>query len=178
MNIQLNPNIKSLAVYCASKAGKNPKYQELAYQIGKFLAQNKIRVVYGGGSQGIMGSLANGVLDNKGELIGVIPEILNNIEHKQENLSQVIYTKDMHSRKANFYNLADAFMVLPGSLGTMDEFFEVFVMNYIGQFSKEIYLINFDNYYDSLIALLKKMIEEEFMISTTLEAVKIINISN
>src|SRR5262245_65567523 len=116
--------IKSICVYCASGSGKNPAFVEAAKSFGRVLAENGIRLVYGGGSVGLMGALADSVLDHGGMVTGVIPDFLVNREHMLVRVQERIITPDMHERKRVMFERADAFVALPGGIGTLEELVE------------------------------------------------------
>lgn len=149
--------MNSITVFCGSSFGNNPSYSHHAEELGKCLANNDITLVYGGGQKGLMGILSDAVLDNGGKVIGIIPKILESIEQKKNDLSEVIIVEDMHARKKMLYEKGDAFVVLPGGLGTMDEFFEAFTWNQIGIHHKKIYIINTDGYWNHLSTMIKNM---------------------
>src|SRR5262249_10582610 len=116
--------IKSICVYCAAGPGNNPAFVEAAKSLGCVLAQNDIRLIYGGGSEGLMGALADSVLDHGGSVTGVIPEFLVNREHMLVRAQERIITRDMHERKRVMFERADAFVALPGGVGTLEELVE------------------------------------------------------
>jgi uncharacterized protein (TIGR00730 family) len=155
--------IKSLAVFCGSKEGKNPMYCEHARQLGYILAQNNITLIYGGGNKGIMGAVANAVLEKNGKVIGIIPKLLSGIEHSHTGISEMFETEDMHSRKKLIYEKADAALILPGGYGTMDEMFEIITWNQLKIHEKKIYILNSAGFYNHLIAHLKMMEDEDFL---------------
>ena len=113
--------MKSICVYCAANSGKNPAFVEAAKKFGRILAENGIRLVYGGGSVGLMGALAESVLDHGGIVTGVIPDFLVNSEHMLLRVQERIITRDMHERKREMFERADAFVALPGGVGTLEE---------------------------------------------------------
>src|SRR5215467_6317381 len=116
--------IRSICVYCASGPGNDPAFMQAARQFGRILAENRIRLVYGGGSVGLMGALAEAALDHGGEVTGVIPEFLVNREHMLVRIQERIVTRDMHERKRIMFERADAFVALPGGIGTLEELVE------------------------------------------------------
>lgn len=120
---------KSMAVFCGSRAGVNPVYIEHAKQIGTLMAENNIALIYGGGSKGLMGAVADAVLENGGNAIGVIPDVLIQWEAQHNALSKLHVVADMHARKKMMYELCDAAIILPGGYGTLDEFFELLTWN-------------------------------------------------
>ena len=122
--------INSLAVFCGSKNGNNPVYSSHAKELGKILAENNITLIYGGGSVGIMGAVANATMENGGKVIGIIPKKLLEWEHQHEGITQLAIVDDMHVRKQRMYDLCDAAVILPGGVGTLDEFFEMVILFY------------------------------------------------
>ena len=155
--------IKSLAVFCGSKQGNNQLYMEHAKQLGHILAKKVITLVYGGSNKGIMGALANAVLEQQGKVIGIMPKVLLDWEHQHMGLTELHEVADMHVRKAMIYNKCDAAIILPGGYGTLDEFFEMLTWNQLSIHDKKIFVLNSDGFYDHLILHLKKMEEERFL---------------
>jgi uncharacterized protein (TIGR00730 family) len=123
--------INSLAVFCGSMNGNNPVYSQHADELGKLLAQHNITLVYGGGSKGMMGVLADAMMENGGSVTGVIPKILVEWEHQHEGITELLIAEDMHARKKKMYDLCDAALILPGGFGTLDELFEMVIWNQI-----------------------------------------------
>ena len=119
----------SVAVFCGSKSGNDPLYEQHAKELGKLLGQRKITLVYGGGNVGLMGSVANAAMEAGGEVIGVIPDVLVQWERQHTGLTRLHVVADMHIRKKMMYDLCDAAIVLPGGNGTMDEMFEMLTWN-------------------------------------------------
>lgn len=155
--------ITSLAVFCGSKEGNNPLYITHATQLGYILATKNITLIYGGSNKGIMGAVANAVLEKNGKVVGVMPKLLNGLEHSHFGISELYETEDMHSRKKMLYAKADAALILPGGYGTMDELFEMLTWNQLKIHNKKIYILNSGNFYDHLIAHLQMMEEENFL---------------
>jgi uncharacterized protein (TIGR00730 family) len=120
----MKEKIERISVFCGSSSGANPAFSKEAFQLGKTLALQNIAIVYGGAKVGIMGSVADGALQNNGEVIGVIPEFLETKEVAHDNLTELITVENMHQRKAVMYQLSDAIIILPGGFGTMEEFFD------------------------------------------------------
>ena len=167
--------IKSLAVFCGSKEGNNSLFCEHAKQLGYMLAQKNITLIYGGSNKGIMGAVANAILEKKGKVIGVMPKLLNGEEHSHYGISEMHETEDMHSRKKLMYAKADAALVLPGGYGTMDELFEMLTWNQLNIHDKKIFILNSGGFYDHLIGHLKMMEQENFLYKKITEQVTIIN---
>ena len=155
--------MKSIAVYCGSSLGAHDIYKEQAILLGKFFAKNNISLVYGGASVGIMGTIADAILEEGGEVIGVIPKLLEQREIAHKSLTQLIRVETMHERKAKMMALADGFIALPGGPGTLEEFFEVFTWNQIGLLQKPCGILNINSYYDKLIELFDHMVGEKFL---------------
>jgi uncharacterized protein (TIGR00730 family) len=155
--------IKSICVYCASGPGKNPAFMQAAKQFGRILAENGIRLVYGGGSVGLMGALAESVLAHGGAVTGVIPDFLVNREHMLLSVQERIITPDMHARKREMFERADAFVGLPGGVGTLEELVEQLTWAQLGRHKKPILILNIERFWDPLCALIEEMRRLEFI---------------
>lgn len=155
--------MKSVCVYCGSSDEIDGVYLEAARQMGEALVGRGLELVYGGGSTGLMGAVADSVLKSGGTVTGVITEQFNNPTLAHESLTQMEVLPDMHTRKARMAELADGFIALPGGLGTLDELFEMLTWAQIGLHSKPIGLLNTNNYYDLLAAFLGHIQAEGFM---------------
>ena len=160
--------MKRLAVYCGSASPADPRYLELAYQVGSELARRGIGVVYGGGRLGLMGAVAKGALALGGEVIGVIPEALagkggSGGEVANHDCTQLHIVADMHERKAAFTRLSDGFLTIPGGVGTMDELWEAVSWAQLGYHAKPVGLLNAFGFYDHLIAFNAHMIATGFV---------------
>ena len=155
--------IHTICVYCGSGPGRNPAFLAAARKFGEILARNRVRLVYGGGSLGLMGELANAVLDNGGEVTGIIPEFLTGREKKLARAQEVIVTRDMHERKRFMFERADAFVALPGGIGTLEETVEQMTWAQLGRHKKPIILANIEGFWDPLCALLDHMAELAFI---------------
>jgi len=155
--------VKRLAVYCGSATPADPRYIELAEQVGRGLAERGIGVVYGGGRLGLMGAVASSALAAGGEVIGVIPEALVSSEVANRDCSELIVVADMHQRKAAFTRLSDGFVTIPGGVGTMDELWEAVSWAQLGYHSKPVGLLNAFGFFDHLIAFNHHMIEVGFI---------------
>ena len=152
-----------LAVYCGSASPADPRYVELAHNVGVELARRGIGVVYGGGRLGLMGALARGALDAGGEVIGVIPEALTGGEVANHDCTRLHVVKDMHERKAMFTELSDGFLTIPGGVGTMDELWEAVSWAQLGYHAKPVGLFNAFGFYDHLIAFNQHMVATGFI---------------
>ena len=168
-------SIQSLAVFCGSKSGNNPLYCEHAKQLGYLLASKSITLIYGGGNKGIMGAVANAVLEKGGKVIGIMPKILSGIEHSHTNLTEMIEVEDMHTRKKMLYEKCDAAIILPGGYGTMDEFFEMLTWNQLNIHNKNIFVLNTDGFYTHLISFLEKMEEDEFLYHKIIDRIVVVS---
>ena len=155
--------IQSLAVFCGSKNGNNPLFCQHAKLLGFLLAEKNITLVYGGGNKGMMGEVANAVLEKQGKVIGIMPQLLAGIEHSHTGITEMIEVADMHTRKKMLYEKCDAALILPGGYGTMDEFFEMLTWNQLNIHNKNIYILNTEGFYDNLILFLEKMEAENFL---------------
>ena len=155
--------MKSIEVFCGSGDGYNECYREAAYELGQTLAARQIKVVYGGAKVGLMGALADGTLNNNGQITGVIPYFLQTKEVAHDGLTQLITVNTMHERKLKMYELCDGIIAMPGGWGTMEELFEMLTWAQLGLHGKPIGLLNINGYYDALIALCDNMVQEGFL---------------
>jgi uncharacterized protein (TIGR00730 family) len=155
--------IKTVCVYCGSGPGTNPRFVEAAIAFGKTLAEDGIRLVYGGGSIGLMGAVAQSVLDHGGAVTGIIPEFLTNRENALKRVQELIVTPDMHERKRLMFEHSDAFVALPGGVGTLEELVEQLTWQQLGRHTKPVLLANIDGFWEPLLALLAHMRETEFI---------------
>src|SRR5215218_493388 len=155
--------IKTVCVYCGSGPGTNPRFTEGAKAFGKALAENNIRLVYGGGSLGLMGSVATSVLDHGGTVTGIIPDFLRMRENALTRVQEMIVTPDMHERKRLMFERSDAFVALPGGVGTLEELVEQMTWQQLGRHTKPVLLANIDNFWEPLIALLSHMRANQFI---------------
>ncbi|MDD3799041.1 MAG: TIGR00730 family Rossman fold protein [Novosphingobium sp.] len=155
--------MQKLAVFCGSATPEDPRYIELARDVGAELARRGIGVVYGGGKLGLMGALAQGALAQGGEVIGVIPEAMVSREVANEACTELRVVQTMHQRKAQFTELADGFLTLPGGVGTMDELWEAISWAQIGYHTKPIGLLNAFAFYDGLLAFTRHMVDSGFI---------------
>jgi uncharacterized protein (TIGR00730 family) len=167
--------IRSLAVFCGSKSGTNKIYTEHAALLGQLLAKHAITLIYGGGGKGIMKTLADQTMENGGTVIGVIPKILIEWEHQHKNISQLIITDDMHSRKKTMYKMCDAALVLPGGLGTLDEMFEMLTWNQLSIHDKKIFIMNSGRFFDHLIRHIASLEKNGFLYEPAEKRIKFLN---
>jgi uncharacterized protein (TIGR00730 family) len=157
------PTLRRLAVYCGSATPSDPRYLELAGDVGRGLAQRGIGVVYGGGRLGLMGAVAAGALGAGGEVIGVIPHALANSEVANRDCTELRTVAGMHERKQAFTDLSDGFVTIPGGVGTMDELWEAVSWAQLGYHTKPVGLLNAFGFYDHLIAFNRHMAEVGFV---------------
>ncbi|WP_460685740.1 LOG family protein [Niabella aquatica] len=155
--------IKSMAVFCGSQNGKEELFVEEAKELGRWMASKSIKLVYGGGNVGLMGAVANAVMDNGGIVTGVIPRILDSRERSHKGLTELLVVENMHTRKMKMYELSDAAAILPGGYGTLDELFEMITWNNLSIHDKKIYIINLNGYYDHLLAHIQTMLYSGFL---------------
>lgn len=156
-------DIRSICVYCGSGPGANPHFVEAATAFGKILADNNIRLVYGGGSIGLMGAVAKSVHDHGGRVTGVIPEFLTAREHAMTGAHELIVTPDMHTRKQIMFERADAFVALPGGVGTLEELVEQLTWSQLGQHKKPILIANIDGFWEPFLKLIDHMRDMAFI---------------
>ncbi|WP_213770602.1 TIGR00730 family Rossman fold protein [Bradyrhizobium sp. dw_78] len=155
--------IKTVCVYCGSGPGTNPLFVKTATEFGKILAENDVRLVYGGGSFGLMGAVAKSVLDHGGLVTGIIPDFLKAREHALTRVQEMIVTPDMHERKRLMFEHSDAFVALPGGIGTLEELVEQLTWQQLGRHSKPILIANIGGFWEPLLALLAHMRATEFI---------------
>jgi uncharacterized protein (TIGR00730 family) len=155
--------LRSVCVYCGSGPGTNPAFMEAARRLGRILAENRIGLVYGGGSAGLMGACAEAVLDHGGHVTGIIPEFLTDREHMLMRAQERIITRGLHERKQLMFERADAFVALPGGVGTLEELVEQLTWAQLGRHRKPILVANIDHFWDPLCALLDHMEKLQFI---------------
>ena len=165
--------MKRISVFCGSSQGNDRQIISEAYQLGETLANENIALVYGAAKIGIMGKVAQGVIDKKGKVIGIIPTFLKTKEIVHTDLTELIVTDNMHDRKVIMYEKSDGFIIIPGGFGTMDEFFEITTWGQLGLHTKPIGILNTSGYYDPLIAQCKMMVERGFLKQENLDAIVI-----
>ena len=155
--------IKTVCVYCGSGPGTNPRFVEAAKAFGKSLAENGIRLVYGGGSIGLMGAVATSTLEHGGSVTGIIPDFLTARENALTRVQEMVVTPDMHERKRLMFERSDAFVALPGGIGTLEELVEQLTWKQLGRHTKPVLLANIDGFWEPLLALLAHMRATEFI---------------
>ena len=156
-------NMKTICVFCGSADSIHPEFKQMAHLMGRSLAENGFRLVFGGGRGGMMGAVADGALQAGGEVIGVLIESMNIPAIAHPGLARMDVLPNMHERKAQMYNLSDAFIALPGGLGTFDELFETITWGQIGVHEKPVGLLNIRRYFDPLLAMLAHAEREGFI---------------
>jgi uncharacterized protein (TIGR00730 family) len=154
--------IKSVCVYCGSGPGTDPAFIEAARQFGRAMAESGVRLVYGGGKVGMMGAVSEAVLQHGGKVTGIIPEFLVAKEHARKS-ADLIVTRDMHERKRKMFEMADAFVAMPGGVGTLEEIVEQITWVQLGRHKKPVLLANIEGFWDPLCALLEHMRTLEFI---------------
>ncbi len=155
--------MKAILVYCGANSGNKPIYKETAKNLGLMFVKKGIRLIYGGGSLGLMGEISTTVMENGGESTGIIPHFLDKLEVGNPNLTEVIKVETMHQRKALMEELCDAIITIPGGYGSMDELFEIMSWSQLGLHNKPVGLLNVNHFYDHLIQQLDVMVEEGFL---------------
>lgn len=156
-------SMQTICVYCASSTQIDPRFFDAANRLGKILAAAGVSVVFGGGATGLMGELADSVLAANGKISGIIPQFMCDENWHHSELSELIVVATMHERKEKMARMADAVIALPGGCGTLEELLEVITWKQLGIFTKPIVIVNIDGYYDSLIDMLHRAIDEKFM---------------
>lgn len=163
--------IGSVAVFCASSHPANSIISDRAAELGRRLAERHITLVYGGGSRGIMGTLAQACHENAGEVVGVLPKMFDIPQVRLRDVhTRLVVVPDMHERKETMYSMADGFIILPGGIGTMDEFFEIFTWRQIGLHDKNIALFNIEGFFDSLLVFLESIVAQGLMTRDVLDS--------
>lgn len=153
----------TVCVYCGSGTGTNPRYAEAAQALGRLFAQNNIRLVYGGAGTGVMGAMAKAVLDHGGYVTGVTTDFLNAREGRLREVQQLLMASDMQDRKRMMFELSDAFIALPGGVGTLEELFEQLTLQQLGRHRKPIILASIDDFWKPLLGLLEHLRATEFI---------------
>lgn len=156
------PELKSLCVFCGSSSGTEPSFRQAAGRLGALMAERGVALVYGGGHIGLMGALAEAVIEGGGRVIGVIPEHLMRMEVAYLEIHELIVVDSMHTRKRRMFDAADGFVVLPGGLGTMDEAFEILTWKQLRLHNKPIIVVNQNGYWDDWVRLVDKIVTQGF----------------
>ena len=161
--------MKRICVYCASSPKVNKAYFDATEKLAKILTINEIEVIYGGGSVGLMGHLADTVIENNGQILGVMPHFMKEIEWSHKGVNQFIFTETMAERKEKLLENTDGLVALPGGSGTLEELFEAITLKRLGKYTQPIVILNTNNFYAPLKMMLEKCVEENFMSSKHLE---------
>ncbi len=158
--------IRSICVYCGSQPGRSTDYMEAGRSLGRAIASHGLRLVYGGGTRGIMGAVSSGVMSAGGKVTGIIPEFLMDKEaskHSLGALTELIVTRDMHERKHKMFEQSDAFVTLPGGIGTLEEIVEIMTWGQLGRHRKPMVFANVNGFWDPMLELLKHMTDQGFI---------------
>ena len=155
--------MQTICVYCASSTQINPRFFDAASRLGNILAKAGISVVFGGGATGLMGQLADSILAANGKITGIIPQFMCDENWHHSELSELIVVATMHERKEKMARMADAVIALPGGCGTLEELLEAITWKQLGIVSKPIVIVNMDGYYDAMIEMLQRAVDEKFM---------------
>lgn len=155
--------MENVTVFCGSSDGNSSVYTEEAFALGNYLADQKIGLIYGGAKVGLMGKVAQGVLENGGKVIGVLPKFLQTKEVAHNDLTELILVDTMHERKMKMHELSDGAIALPGGFGTFEELFELLTWGQLGLHNKPVGILNIGNFYDNLILMIKNMVREGFL---------------
>jgi len=158
----LEQSLRSVCVFCGSRFGNSPQYSLVAQELGKLIALNGLRLVYGAGDVGLMGEIAKAAQKNGGRILGVIPEHLLKLEVAKTDLDTFIVTENMHERKKVMFSNSETIVVMPGGVGTLEEFFEVLTWKQLGLHTKDIILLNVEGFWDSLLGLIEGLVESKF----------------
>lgn len=150
--------MKSISVFCGSSEGNDQRIVQMAYELGKIMAQKNLILVYGGSQLGLMGKVANGTLDHKGKVVGVIPDFLKSKEICHAGITELITVQNMHERKLQMHELSDGIIALPGGFGTLEELFEMITWAQLGLHQKPIGILNINGFYDELLHFLDTMV--------------------
>ncbi len=168
--------IKSLCIFTGSSPGKDSIYRLEAKKLAMLMVQNGISLVYGGGNRGLMGIIADTVSSNGGHVTGVLPEKMDLPSVRTKDVeSKLIIVKDMHERKKTMYGLSDAFLALPGGIGTLEELMEIFTWKQLKYHDKPVGILNINGYYDTLLSFLDKMVTEGFLDKKIKESLSVID---
>lgn len=165
--------MKNVGVYCGSSYGLDPVFETIATRMGEILAENDLRLVYGGGKTGLMGAVARACMAAGGEVLGVIPRALMEAERAYHDITELVVVENMHERKDEMIRAADAFIALPGGVGTLEELFEVFTWHQLGLLDKPCGLLNVNGYYDHLLDFLNHSVAQGFLRQGHLEILQV-----
>ncbi len=163
----------SLCVYCGARPGATPEYTELAQKVGQWIGEHRGQLVYGGGRSGLMGVVANAALEAGARVVGVIPQALVDKEQANRSCTELLIVETMHERKRIMAERSNAFLALPGGIGTFEEFFETWTWRQIGYHDKPLGLLNHHGYYDSMLEFLRHSVSQGFMDETQMQMLDI-----
>ena len=155
--------MKKVCIFTGAASGTDPLYQKAAFKLGQQIASRNLGLVYGGGKIGLMGAVADGVISVKGNVTGIIPTFLDSVEIAHKDVTDLRIVESMHERKAMMYDIADAFIIFPGGLGTLDEAMEVITWRQLGLHDKPIIIVNLNGYWDTMLLMLQNIIDQGFM---------------
>lgn len=167
--------VQAVAVFCGSKSGVNPLYIQHAIKLGNLLAHHHIQLVYGGGSVGIMGAVADSVLNNNGKVTGVITKLLVEWEQQHTKITELFVVDDMHTRKRMMYEKSDAAIILAGGNGTLDELFEMLTWNTLKIHEKKVYILNTAGFYNAIVQHFDTMYEQGFLYENWRDRITVCN---
>jgi uncharacterized protein (TIGR00730 family) len=165
--------MKNVGVYCGSSNGVDPVFETIAIQVGEMLAEQGLRLVYGGGKTGLMGAVARACMAAGGEVLGVIPRALMEAERAYHDITELVVVENMHERKDEMIRASDAFIALPGGVGTLEELFEVFTWHQLGLLEKPCGVLNVNGYYDHMLAFLDHAVVNGFLRQGHLEILQV-----
>lgn len=158
-----------ICLYGSGSSHTNSRYTDVAYRLGEEIAKHNDTLVFGGGNTGVMGAVSRGVIDNNGKVIGIAPEWMDEFEGICEGCDKFIYTSTMDERKSLFLEYSDCFIVAPGGIGTLDEFFEIFTLKKLKRHNKKIVVFNIEGFYNTMLDMIRFMIKEGVIPSENLE---------
>lgn len=173
--ISVMKTINKLAIFCGSKPGNKALYTEQAKQLANLLAEQKVELIYGGGRNGLMGVVADTMMQAGGVVRGVIPQLLTEWEHQHEEISELLVVDDMHNRKKKLYELCDGAIILPGGFGTLDELFEILTWNQLSIHDKKIFILNSGGFYDHLLKHMEHLTSEGFLYGELYNQLTVLN---
>jgi uncharacterized protein (TIGR00730 family) len=162
--------MESICVFCGSSTGYHPAYQKAAADLGKRIAEEQLQLVYGGGSVGLMGILANSVMEHGSKVIGIIPKFLYDLEVGLDSVTELIIVESMHERKQKMAELSQGFIAMPGGIGTMEELFEIFTWSQLALIKKPVAILNVNHFYDDLLKHMNLMVKEGFLKKENLDS--------
>jgi uncharacterized protein (TIGR00730 family) len=166
---------KSIAVFCGSRPGRNPQFLSDTARLGKLIAANNCRLIYGGGNNGLMAEVANSVLAAGGQVTGIMPQLLIDRENQHTGITELLVVEDMHQRKRMLFERCDIAIILPGGFGTLDELFEMLTWNQLSIHRLNVIILNSSGFYDALIRHLEKMAEEGFLYQPLEANIRVVN---